>query len=387
MKNNNTPQKRKRGSAGRTFLKVLFVIILLIVDVGIGAYIYVDYVNGLITLPENQVVDVTDSSAIVKVVKDINAYGGSTVSSDTTDATEPVVLTASDLKQNDKTDNIINIMVVGQDYRVEDEDGDGKLADTIMLFTINKLSHQLTVTSFLRDSYVQLPRHFRGLQCGMNRINASYALGYAMFGDLGAMEMMNVTILENYGVHVDGNIEVSFSSFERVIDVIGGIDVNLVGDELAYMNHVVDEYNKNLHWTLPYFDEGVNHLNGQSALWYARMRHANAADNDVNRAARQRLIIDTVVEKMKNMSLLQLNDLLNEVLPLVITNISQEDRMMYIAELLPMIFDLEVVSNQCPAEGTYGFIMKDIVGVPSSVLNIDFEKNRELLTAICEEAA
>lgn len=300
--------------------------------------------------------------------------------------TEPPTTEATEATEPDwgQSGKIVNIMVVGQDYRADEGH---KLADTILLMTLNKEKKTLTATSFLRDSYVNLPDYYRGHTCGWNRINTAYALGFGWFGDAGAMDMLNVTIKNNYGVEVDGNIEIGLDSFEKIVDVLGGVDICLEGDELDYMNGVVETYQYafgDLFEVHP-FEEGDNHLNGMEALWYARMRHANGADSDIKRAARQRIIIEKVLGKCKSMSLFQLNNLLDEVLPMIITNISTDDMKMYIAELLPYVFDIELVSNQCPADGTYWGEYVELPDGLSSVLKIDFNQNMKLMKAICED--
>ena len=85
-------------------------------------------------------------------------------------------------------DPIVNIMLVGQQMR---EYEDAKLSDTMILCTVNKQTKTLTLTSFLRDMYVQLP-NYRNHICGMQRINVAYNLGWRWAGDLGGMEMLDL---------------------------------------------------------------------------------------------------------------------------------------------------------------------------------------------------
>ena len=89
---------------------------------------------------------------------------------------------------------IVNILLVGQD-RLE---GEGRTrSDSMILCTFNKRTRELTLTSFLRDLYVQIPGY------GGNRINAAYAYG--------GMELLEQTLEQNFGVQVDGIVEVDFS--------------------------------------------------------------------------------------------------------------------------------------------------------------------------------
>ena len=95
-------------------------------------------------------------------------------------------------------------------------------------------------------------------------------------------------------------------------------------------------------------------------------------------------MITTILEKCRTMSLTQLNNMLKTILPMVKTDMPSDVITQYALELLPILPELTIVSNQCPAEGTYSGQMVEIYGVNSGVLVPDVEKNRELLMAITE---
>ncbi len=276
-----------------------------------------------------------------------------------------------------KSGKIVNILLVGHDSRPGEVH---KLADTTILLTLNKETRTLTLTSFLRDSYVKLPDYYRGHVCGWNRINTAYALGYSWFGDTGAMDMLNLTIQNNFGIEIDGNVEVSFDSFTEIIDFLGGMELDITQEETDYLNILSGLY------ATRHLEPGPNVLTGRETLWYARMRHLNAEDNDFKRANRQRMIIEKILNDCKTMSVPELNELLDTVLPMITTNITPEDMKMYISELLPYIFDVEFVSNQCPAEGTSREETVELPDGAGNVLKIDFDKNKQLMMSICEEA-
>lgn len=290
-----------------------------------------------------------------------------------------------------ETGKVINIVVIGQDSREGEEH---KLADCIMLLTFNKETRTVVMTSFLRDSYVKLAdyREPGGTQhtCGWNRINTSYALGYAWCGDAGAMDMLNQTLNGNYGVTVDGNVEFNFDTFMDIINTLGGVEIDITEAEYEEMLTAQDNWNKwidEVGLDEPYVDihVGTNTLNGYMALDYARTRHAGAADSDMNRVKRQQKVLTQVVNKLAKMDLAELNDLINMVLGEIITNISAEDIQTYVTELLPYLLEgnLTFVSNQCPAEGTYYGEIKELPDGPSGVLVVwDFNKNKEILAEV-----
>lgn len=391
MKKHGRYESVKPPMAGwKKFLIVVLCILLLFAAMGASVYFYIESKLKLITQAQFEDKGTSEDLELMAGVMENTEPPTLAVTEPVTTEPETTVPEATEQTEPTEPDygttgKIVNIMVVGQDYRVNIEEH--RLADTIMLFTLNKETKQLTVTSFLRDSYVDLPDYYRGHTCGWNRINTSYALGYGWFGTAGAMDMLNVTIKDNFGVEVDGNVEIDMDSFVTVVDILGGVDIVLSEDETKYMNSEASTFiglGYKEEWNLQYYEVGENHLTGHPALWYAMMRHASASDSDVHRTERQRLIVDKLLEKCKQMSLLQLNNLLDEVLPSIVTNISTDDMKVYIKELLPYVFELELVQNQCPAPSTYWGEMVDLPDGPGGVLKMDFYQNKKLLMEICE---
>ena len=159
--------------------------------------------------------------------------------------------------------NITNIMLVGQNWR---EDEQNKLSDTMILCSINRKTKTMTFVSFLRDLYVPLPA-FNGHGPGRNRINVCYALGSSWTGtSKGGMEMLALCIEQNFGIHVDHTIELSFESFTRIIDGFGGVEIDVTEAEADYMTRQVGYVGE--------FQPGLQTLNGPEALAYARKKVA-----------------------------------------------------------------------------------------------------------------
>lgn len=396
------------SSAGKTVLKVLIWILVVILLLGCiaagvlfylyksGAYRDSEFISSLLNAPiissfvnsklgkinQAQFEDKGSPEGLENLIGVFESTEPSTISTEPTESVPETEATTEPETEPTEPDygesgKIVNILLVGQDSRPGEE---AKLADSIILLTLNKETKTLTATSFLRDSYVNLPDYYRGHTCGWNRINTAYALGYSWFGDAGAMDMLNVTIQNNFGIEIDGNVEVSFDSFTEVIDFLGGMEIDLTQEETDYLNILSAEFETR------HLEAGPNVLTGRETLWYARMRHLNAEDNDFKRANRQRMIIEKVLNDCKTMSVLDLNKLLDTVLPMVTTNITPEDMKMYISELLPYVFEVEFVSNQCPAEGTSWGEMVELPDGLSGVLKIDFNKNKQLMMSICEES-
>lgn len=389
------PRAKKKGGIWKTLFIVLLCIILLAAAVVAVGWFYLNSKVDKITQAQivEQNVEGKDLShlignldetepSMVQTEPAVEAETEPVTEAPTTEETTEPTTEATEPDYGD-SGKVVNILLIGQDSRAGEE---SKLADGIMLMTLNKETRTLAMTSFLRDSYVNLPDYYRGHTCGWNRINTSYALGYAWFGNGGAMEMLDLTLENNYGVKVDGNVEISFDTFIHVVDALGGVEINLEGDEYKQMLWWADIYNEHYEWlgldTRVEVHEGMNTLNGDMALTYARERHMNAADNDMNRAGRQRTVLVEIIRKLTKLNPLELDKMVNMVCEEIVTDISPDMVKTYIRELLPFIFDLNMLSYQCPAEGTY---WGEIVKLPDGdggVLKIDFNKNRKILAAI-----
>jgi LCP family protein required for cell wall assembly len=267
----------------------------------------------------------------------------------TTEPTEPPV-TEPPTPMGD----IVNILLVGQDRRP----GENRArSDSMILVTFNKTTREITLTSFLRDSYVQIPGYKPHKLC--------HAFQY------GGMSLLSKTLNVNFGVEVDGAISVDFSQFEQIIDYLGGVDIKLTQKEADFMNN---EYGLSV-------EPGMQRLTGKEALCYSRIRKI---DTDYRRAGRQRKVLLSLVERYKSLTVEEMLDMLEAVLPMITTNIPKEKIVPLAMELFPMLGTCEFKNQQIPAEGT--FIGGDVKVRPGLKnwfeYNIDFEENRRILQEI-----
>lgn len=204
------------------------------------------------------------------------------------------------------------------------------------------------MTSFMRDMYVQIS----GYQD--NRMNACYAFG--------GMKLLNACLKDNFGVFVDGNIEVDFDGFKTVIDLVGGVDIHLSNSEA---NHLAKQGYK--------VAAGMNNMDGATALAHARNR--SIGSGDFSRTERQREVLTAVLNKCKSLSLTQLNNLLQSILPTITTDMSNREIMDCFMELAPMLGSLKMTTQRIPLDDTYKYA--SIRGM--SVLVPDLEANRQFL--------
>lgn len=366
-------KKEKKSLGGmKVVLIVACVLLVLIAAAVIAVLVYYNSMINLIVRPEK--VENSLSQEEIDEIMNFNPDAQPAAAVETAAVMETTVpeTTGETIPEFTASGrNITNILVVGQSAR---EDEDYRLADTTILVTINKQTNTLTLTSFLRDMYIQLP-DYKGHTCGMQRFNVCYHLGWKWGDTLGAMEMTNLCLKNNFGIEVDHNVEIGFESFQQVIDLVGGVDITLDADEAAYMNEdarisVV---------------EGENTVDGYAALVYARMRHSNNGDSDIKRTGRQRAVISALLEKVRGLSLTELNEMVKTILPTITTNMTNDDITTCIWELLPLLKDLKMETGTCPAEGTYWGEYVDIGGNSASVLKFDAYNNKKILQALCEE--
>ncbi|MBQ9082027.1 MAG: LCP family protein [Clostridia bacterium] len=239
---------------------------------------------------------------------------------------------------------LIHILLVGQDKNpgvtVRQR------SDSMILCSINPETKEVSLISFLRDLYVEIPGGYSN-----NRLNATYAFG--------GFKLLNRTLTHNFGVHIDGNIEVDFSRFQKVIDAVGGVDIALT---TAEARHLIG----------PTATACTIHMDGVMALKYARIR---IIDSDFNRTARQRNVIMAVFNKIKSKSVPELMQLAETILPMLSTDMSNTELVSLMYQMAPMISGMKISNYSIPAKGTY--YSTYIRGMAVLVPNLN--KNRTLL--------
>lgn len=367
--------EQKAPEKGNTWVKVLVIVLAVILVIGaLGAWFVVSKMNKIqkAQLAENQLSEEDLAGLLVE---------------DPTQETEAVPTETTEPKPTDpdygKMGKVINVLLIGQDAREGEE---SKNSDTVILVTVNKETKKITMTSFLRDSYVTLNNvvdsNGKG-HGGSTKLTLAYALGYQWGGTLGAMQVMDQVITNNFGPVVDHNIEVNMEAFDACINALGGVTITLDKDEAKYMNNYFSKFDAEGRE----FFEGDNLVDGWAAEVYVRTRHANNGDNDYNRTNRQRQVVAQVLEKVKNMSVLELNKLVDQLLPLVATDMTNTDMTNYILEVLPILPEMTLESIQCPNKemGLWGEVA-DIFhnGEEHSIQHFDPAKCKAILVPITE---
>lgn len=239
----------------------------------------------------------------------------------TTDATEPAeTVEVTKPKETVQSKEIIHFLLIGQNG---DAAASRSNAEAVILCTVNKTTKTVTLTSYQRNAEVNVPGY------GKIRLSLAYATG--------GMKLLNQTLEENYGVKVDANIAVNYSGLINLVDMVGGIPINLTEDEANYLN---DHGNWGVTsmggWNLKV---GQNTLTGEEAMGYALLKNIGGEEG---RTARQRNVISALTEKAKNLSITQLYDFVEKALGYVATDMTNSEILGYVAELAPMITEFKL---------------------------------------------
>lgn len=249
-------------------------------------------------------------------------------------------------------EGVDNILLIGADRRNMNENG---RSDSMIMVSMNHNTGKIHVTSFMRGMYVCIPRTGGHV---WSMLNAAYSWG--------GPNLLIDTIELNFRVKIDKYVVVDFAAFEKAIDLLGGVDIELTEAEA---NSVAWESK------IP-TSAGMTHLNGKQALMYSRIRKI---DSDFMRTGRQRKVINELFKKAKNMDLITMLTLADEILPMVSTNLTNSEILAYITRAIPMLKN-DVTQRMLPVENedgvsNYGRIFID----GREMYRVNFAKNIEAL--------
>lgn len=227
-------------------------------------------------------------------------------------------VSASDLSSSPLVSNILLLGVDGSA-------GSSSRSDSMILVSVDFVHSKIKLTSFLRDSWVEIPS--KGKKAKLNA-----ACSY------GGPQLVVDTIEYNFGVDIDHYVMVDFNMFTEIIDNLGGVDVEVTSKEAKFINnttrHTVES------------GESV-HLNGAEALVYCRIRKL---DSDYMRTYRQRKVITALINQAKSAGISALISTMQEVFPLIKTDMSAAEitALAYKAGLGLIAFDIE--QNRVPID-------------------------------------
>jgi LCP family protein required for cell wall assembly len=233
---------------------------------------------------------------------------------------------------------VYNILLIGLDLR-EGETWNGN-SDSMILASINQETKEITLTSFMRDLYSIIP----GVD-GPKKLNYAHAKGGG--------PLLVQTIEELYKIDIDNYATVNFYDMIKIIDALGGLDIDVTDEEAAVANQ----------YYVPYLAKetgvdaadyqltgGTVHLNGLQAVAFSRIRYTEGSD--YARTERQRKVLSLMFDKVGKLSLSELNAFLDVALPCVTHNIDEATMATLLASA-PGYLSYTLVTNRVPYDGYF----------------------------------
>ncbi|SHJ08746.1 transcriptional attenuator, LytR family [Clostridium cavendishii DSM 21758] len=196
-----------------------------------------------------------------------------------------------------------NILFIGSDEGTVDTHG---RSDSMILITIDRDNKKIKATSFMRDMLVTIP------DFGEHNLNHAYAYGGA--------ELLVKTFNYNFGLDIKDYVKVDFKTFIKIIDKLGGIDIDIQSNEVQVTNTYIRSINKfNKSSSSELSGAGLQTLNGVQALAYSRNRFVGS---DYGRTNRQRKVLQAITTKFSHIDYVEIVKFLVDVLPEVTTTLN-----------------------------------------------------------------
>jgi LCP family protein required for cell wall assembly len=263
------PNKKKKKNKKKWIILSLLLIVLIVAGIGIG------YTASLLGKVDNVKID------------------------------EEQLDISQEIEEKYKGTDITNILLLG----IDSEDGETGRSDSIMILSVDKVHNKLKLSSIMRDSYVDIKGH------GKDKINHAYAFG--------GPELSISTINTNFDLNIKDFATVNFDSLPKVVDQLGGIDLDITSGDLKYINSYIGSLNAEKKTNAANITStGPQHVNGIQALAYARIRYDGG---DQERTHRHRIILEALFNTIKSTNKTQYPSILNELLPLVKTSLNSGD--------------------------------------------------------------
>ena len=342
---------KKRGRAIRITSIVLSILLLI---GGSGLLYYYSVLNSL------KFVDISDNTSTKATSSTLPTSDGTFSKSQ---------LSNDELLEDSK---VLNVMLFGEDNARGQEFG---RSDSMIMLSIDNRHKKLKMTSFQRDSYVYVDGY------GYDKLTNAYAYG--------GPKLTIQTIESNFGIKVDRYAVVDYASFIDIIDVLGGIDLELTQEEIDYINYQLYKNKQSDTRTTITDAPGKVHLTGQQALWYARNRGLDSSEegigiagDDWDRTSRQRKLLETMFNDMKGADLTQIISIVGKVGPLVTTNLKKDEITALVSHSMTYL-TYSVEQYTVPEEGQWYYMNDTPVG--SVIAFSDLETQRKLFAEFVYE--
>ena len=240
-------------------------------------------------------------------------------------------------------EDVFNILLFG----VDEETSDYGRSDSMILLSIDDAHKKIKLTSFQRDTFIFVPD-----PDGSYNTKLTNAFSY------GGVGLTIGTIEDNYGIKIDRYASVNFETFKSIVDILGGVEMELTDREILYINCQIAQNNQT-----DYLDaqEGKVLLSGTQALWHARNRGGDVINGvefyegtDWDRTERQRNFIEAVFSKMRSASVFKLFSVAKNAAPYITTNMTDSELSSFVLKA-PKYLKYTVEQASAPADGCWGY--------------------------------
>lgn len=204
-------------------------------------------------------------------------------------------------------DDIVNIFLFGVDKNEPDANS---RSDSMLILTLDFKNKKVKLSSLMRDMYVDIEGH------GKTKLNHAYAYGGA--------PLAIKTINQNFGTNIRDYVTVDFLNFEKIIDALGGVTINIKQEEIPYINSctIIKEAKVKSKERNLITKAGEQLLSGNQAVAYTRVRYVG--NGDFERTERQRKVLSIIVDKIKEKGITTVLGLSSEILPSVETSMDKQ---------------------------------------------------------------
>lgn len=281
----------------------------------------------------------------------------------------------------ESNDDIINILLIGSDERKTSDFESKGLADAIMIATMDKKHNSLKLTTLMRDTVVRVAGTEQD-----RKINSSV--------NNGGIQNLYQTIALNYHIRLDGYVMVTFTAFEKVVNAIGGVEIELTDTEMRYLNctnYVKSKYHQ--------LKVGKQVVNGNQALGYCRIRKGmdkigepvvtvSGLTDDYGRTWRQRTLLTAIFKKVKKLPKTKWLEIADEIAKCIKTDLDNDTIYSYLNDIMWMgtttIRQLQIPQNgyfRDSRSGEFPYLYGGKALVPTNGITSEYDhsKNEDIM--------
>ena len=314
--------KKKKHRALRIIGIILVILIILILAAGLAGY---SFINGKLGKMAQENIDIQAVGIDEEVSQNLKGYR--------------------------------NIALLGIDSRADDYSL-GNRSDCIIIASLNENTNEVKLISVYRDTFVYVQEN--GTK-KLDKITHAYSYG----GAQNALKSLN----EALDLNITEYVTVNFDAVIAAVDSLGGITINIDSDEIGYLNTYIDATSSSSGIASSHINSAGKHkLDGVQAVAYSRIRYTSGGD--YKRAERMRTVVIAMIDKAKTLSLTQLNNFADVILPRISTNLSSVD----ILSLVPRLTSIKMSDSLGWPYETKGITLDRWYGVP-----VTLEENVERL--------